>query len=164
MEDIMEKFTFFWRSDSPFSQWYPTRFEIDSIVFNCAEQYMMFGKAKLFGDHEIACKILRSSSPIEQKKLGRKVKYFDQVKWNAESKPIVYKGNHAKFTQNPALLQKLLSTKGTTLVEASPVDKIWGIGLAEDDPRSLFRKTWQGENWLGEVLTQLREDLLRRQY
>jgi ribA/ribD-fused uncharacterized protein len=155
----MEKFTFFWRTESPFSQWHPSRFEVDGMVFNCAEQYMMYGKAKLFGDDEIAREILRSNSSIEQKKLGRKVKNFDQAKWEAECKRIVYDGNYAKFTQNKDLLEKLLQTAGTTLVEASPVDTIWGIGLAEEDPRSLNRMTWQGKNWLGEVLTHVREDL-----
>ncbi|MBW5447656.1 DUF1768 domain-containing protein [Cohnella sp. CFH 77786] len=159
----MEKFTFFWRTESPFSQWHPARFEAAGIVFQCAEQYMMYEKAKLFGDEDVASQILRTNSPVEQKKLGRKVKSFDQAKWEAECKRIVYEGNYAKFTQNQALLQKLLQTAGTTLVEASPVDCIWGIGLAEDDPRSRHRKTWRGKNWLGEVLTQLREDLLNKE-
>lgn len=156
----MEKFTFFWRTESPFSQWHPARFILNGITFNCVEQYMMYAKAKLFGDEEMAKLILRAKSPIEQKKLGRQVKSFDRAKWESHCKQIVYDGNHAKFTQNEDLLQILLQTAGTTLVEASPVDSIWGVGLAEDDPRIQDRKTWRGKNWLGEVLTRVREDLL----
>lgn len=155
----MEKFTFFYRSKSPFSQWHPSYFEIEGISFSCAEQYMMYGKAKLFGDEEIAQKILAAKQPREQKRLGRKVRNFDPKIWEENAKAIVYKGNYAKFTQNEALKSALLSTKGTTLVEASPTDKIWGIGLSESDARAYDRSTWQGTNWLGEVLTQLREAL-----
>ncbi|NDI35490.1 NADAR family protein [Chengkuizengella sediminis] len=156
----MEKFTFFWRTASPFSQWHKCNFIVDQILFNCTEQYMMFMKAKLFEDHLIAEKILKSSSPSDQKKLGRKVKNFDQEIWESNCKKIVYDGNFAKFTQNKQLKQKLLETKGTTIVEASPVDPIWGVGLSEDNPKILNRKTWKGTNWLGEILTQIREDMI----
>ncbi|MDP5274204.1 NADAR family protein [Chengkuizengella axinellae] len=158
----MEKFTFFWRTASPFSQWHRCHITVDGILFNCAEQYMMYKKAKLFDDHQIADKILKSSSPSEQKKLGRKVKGFDKDVWEANCKQVVYDGNYAKFTQNKQLKQKLLETKGTTIVEASPVDPIWGVGLSEDDPRILDRKTWKGTNWLGEILTQVREDIIAK--
>ncbi len=155
-----EKFTFFWRSESPFSNWYLADFEIDGIKFNCSEQYMMYGKALLFDDQEIAEKILKSSNPGSQKALGRKVKKFNQKIWVENAKNIVYKANEAKFKQNENLLKRLLKTKGTTLVEASPVDPIWGIGLAEDNPKAHDRRKWRGKNWLGQVLTQLREDIL----
>lgn len=158
-----EKFTFFYRTASEFSQWHPCEFEIDGNHFNCAEQWMMYGKATLFGDEEIAQKILRTSHPRDQKKLGRKVKNFDDATWQANAKEIVYQGNYAKFTQNDKLKEVLLATAGTTLVEASPTDKIWGIGLDENDARAYSRETWQGTNWLGEVLTQLREDLLKQE-
>jgi hypothetical protein len=155
----MEKFTFFYRSKHPFSQWYPCSFEIDNIIFNCTEQYMMYGKALLFEDEEIAQKILTKSQPRDQKALGRQVKNFVQEVWEKEAKNIVYKANYAKFSQNENLKRFLLATAGTTLVEASPTDHIWGIGLSEDNPDSLDRSKWKGTNWLGEVLTQLREDL-----
>lgn len=158
--NIMEKFTFFWRTQSPFSQWHPARFIVDGIEFNCAEQYMMYMKAKLFNDEEIAQKILDTELPSQQKALGRKVKHFDQEKWESNCKKFVYDGNYAKFTQNEELKKVLINTNGTTLVEASPTDCIWGVGLSEDDPRIQDRSTWRGKNWLGEVLTQLREDLL----
>lgn len=120
---------------------------------------MMHQKALLFGDQAIADKILKSSSASVQKKLGRQVANFNQTVWEAECKRIVYEGNEAKFTQNNDLLEALLATRGTTLVEASPDDQIWGVGLAEEDPRIRNRRTWRGTNWLGEILTQLRENI-----
>jgi ribA/ribD-fused uncharacterized protein len=156
----MEKFTFFYRTESPFSQWHPARFVVNDISFNCAEQYMMFRKAMLFGDKETMEKILLADSPGEQKQLGRMVRGFQKELWEAQCKSFVYDANYAKFTQNQHLLEKLLATKGTTLVEASPTDRIWGVGLLENNTAILDRKTWQGTNWLGEVLTNLRESLL----
>ncbi len=155
----MEKFTCFWKSESPFSQWYPSTFTVGGVTFNCTEQYMMYKKAKLFNDGEMAKKILQSDSPAKQKQLGRKVNNFNQKVWERSCKQIVYDGNYAKFSQNEPLKKHLLKTAGTTLVEASPRDQIWGVGLAEDDPRIQNRSTWQGKNWLGEVLTKVREDL-----
>lgn len=155
-----ERFLFFYRDASPFSQWYPASFELEGQQFTSAEQYMMYGKAQLFGDRDIAARILQADHPRQQKALGRQIQRFDDELWNREAKNIVYRGNHAKFTQNPELLLVLLATAGQTLVEASPTDRIWGIGLSEDDPRIHQRATWRGTNWLGEVLTQLREDLL----
>ncbi len=157
----MSQYTFFWKSHSPFSQWYLCNFVVDGIEFNCAEQYMMYKKAELFSDLETAKKILESTSPAKQKKLGRQVKGFDQQIWDQHCKQIVYEGNYAKFTQNPDLKEELLKTKGTILVEASPVDRIWGVGLSEEDPRILNPKEWRGRNYLGEILTKLREDLMK---
>lgn len=156
----MEKFTFFYRTESPFSQWHPADFEIGGVHYNCAEQYMMYRKAILFGDMEAAGKIQSALTPREQKEHGRHVRSFDKTLWEAHCKQFVYEANHAKFTQNPHLLKMLLATKGTTLVEASPTDRIWGVGLEEHDPRIKSRATWRGSNWLGEILTKLREDLL----
>ena len=151
---------FFW--DGIYSQWYPSKFKDNTgKVFSCAEQYMMYHKAKMFKDNEIAKKIMSTTSPKEQKALGRKVKNFNEGVWNGVAKQIVYSGNRFKFTQNKRLLDQLLQSAPKTLVEASPYDKIWGIGLAEDDKRAQDRSTWQGKNWLGEVLTNLRNDLLK---
>ncbi|OPH47867.1 GTP cyclohydrolase [Paenibacillus ferrarius] len=155
----MERFTFFWRTESPFSQWHPCRFVIAGISFNCAEQYMMYMKAISFEDNKMADKILGSHSPSEQKRLGRSVSNFSADQWQLVCKQIVYDANYAKFTQNPELRTRLLATSGTTIVEASPDDRIWGIGLAEDHPHARNRSKWRGTNWLGEILTQLREDL-----
>lgn len=155
----MEKFTFFWRTASPFSQWFPADFTVNGVQYTSAEQYMMHQKALLFGDQNNADKIMRTRSASVQKKLGRQVTGFDQTVWEGECQRIVYEGNRAKFTQNEDLLAALLATRGTTLVEASPDDRIWGVGLAEEDPRIHNRRTWRGTNWLGEVLTRLREEI-----
>jgi ribA/ribD-fused uncharacterized protein len=122
---------------------------------------MMAEKAKLFGDEETREEILFSKDPGKQKELGRKVKNFNSDVWTENAKKIVYNGCHLKFTQNPKLLKTLLDTEGTLLVEASPYDKIWGIGLGEDDPKIHDPKNWRGTNWLGEVLTDLRDNLLK---
>lgn len=160
-----EKFTFFW--NGPFSQWYPSYFEIEEIEYNCAEQYMMAEKARLFGDEETLDMIMEAEDPKTQKKLGRLVEDFDQDEWEAiedNGHPycwnVVWKGNVAKFNQNSYLLEELFATAGTILVEASPFDVIWGIGLREDDPLALDRDNWRGANWLGEVLTDVREHLM----
>ncbi|MBY0206286.1 MULTISPECIES: NADAR family protein [Paenibacillus] len=157
----MEKFTFFWQTASPFSQWFKADFTVDGVQYTSAEQYMMHQKALLFGDQQIADKIMKTRSASVQKKLGRQVTGFDQTIWESECQRIVYEGNQAKFTQNEDLLAALLATQGTTLVEASPDDRIWGVGLAEEDPRIRNRKTWRGTNWLGEILTRLREEIGR---
>ena len=161
---MKEQFTFFW--NGPFSQWYPSHFEIDGRMFINAEQFMMYSKAMMFKDEEAASKIMKSTNPKEQKALGRKVKNFNIETWSAASGPriprawsIVRKGSWNKFSQNPNLLKVLADTAGTTLVEASPYDKIWGIGLGEWDDRKFLRENWQGTNWLGEILTNVRFDL-----
>ena len=156
-----EEFEFFWSNKSPFSNWYKVDFELEGLWFNCSEQYMMYKKAMLFNNQEIADEIMNTSSQSKQKALGRKVKDFDAKVWKTNCKQIVYDANKAKFLQNENILKHLLKTDGKTLVEASPVDTIWGIGLAEDDPRAQNRHTWRGMNWLGEVLTKLREDLIK---
>lgn len=157
------KYTFFYKTRHPFSNWHPCSFiDTEGNEYNCSEQYMMAEKAKLFGDEEIREEILFAKHPRDQKELGRKVKNFNSDVWTKHCKEIVYRGCYLKFSQNPKLLEVLNSTKGTLLVEASPYDKIWGIGLGEDDPRIHDPKNWQGTNWLGEVLTQLRDDMLSK--
>ena len=160
----MSQYIFFWKQEEKpygcFSQWYRSSFQVDDLHFNCAEQYMMWSKAMLFQDEESSQKILAESRPWEQKILGRGVKNFDTKVWEKNCKDIVYRGNYHKFTQNPQLKEILFSTEGYELVEASPVDRVWGIGLAETDPRARRKHQWRGTNWLGEVLTKLREDLI----
>lgn len=155
----MSAFTFFFTEASPFSNWYPCRFVVDGIEFNCTEQHMMHGKAMLFGDTDVAAEVLAAAHPREHKALGRKVKNFDDHVWRRERVRIVTAGNRAKFTQNPDLLAQLLATAGTTLVEASPYDKIWGIGLDAKDPRASDPAQWKGQNLLGKLLTELRDEL-----
>jgi ribA/ribD-fused uncharacterized protein len=160
-----EEFHLFW--GGTFSQWLPADMEIDGVTYSCCEQYMMAEKARLFKDEEALEKIMSTRNPREQKAIGRKVKNFVKEEWEKiqmNGKPfcwnVVYKANEAKFTQNPGLLEDLVRTKGKTLVEASPYDKIWGIGRGEEDSRALSRNTWDGLNWLGEVCTELREALI----
>lgn len=141
-----------------FSQWHKSKFVIEGITFTHAEQYMMYGKAMLFGDTVTAQKILKATHPKEQKSLGRQVQNYDEAVWVKHREDVVYKGNYAKFTQNPKMLEELLTTTGI-LVEASPYDRIWGIGRGLKDPLALDPKTWNGLNLLGFVLTKLREDL-----
>jgi ribA/ribD-fused uncharacterized protein len=159
----MSKFTFFFTEANPFSQWYPCAFTVGDNTFNCAEQYMMHGKAVLFGDTASAQKILAAAHPRQHKALGRKVTPFDVAQWNRERIAIVRAGNAAKFTQNRDLLAQLLATAGTELVEASPYDKIWGIGLAATDERAQDPTKWKGQNLLGKILTELRDHLLAAQ-
>jgi len=118
---------------------------------------MFARKAILFNDMESYRKIMESNSPREQQKLGRLVKNFDQKIWDANKVGIVTLGNIFKFSQNEELKQILLSTKGTILVEASPFDKIWGVGLGVEDPNITNMSKWKGENLLGYILTNVRD-------
>jgi len=154
-----EKFTLFW--NGPYSQWNMAPFTVDEVEYNCCEQYMMAQKAVMFMDDKMFDEIMASNSPRQQKACGRKVKNFNAADWDSKARDIVYKANYAKFSQNKDLLKILMNTKGTTLVEASPYDKIWGIGMKSDNPKAQNRETWNGKNWLGEAITKVREDLIK---
>ena len=142
------------------SQWYPCKFEVDNITYTSAEQYMMAEKAKLFGDEEIRTQILNTSDPRKCKALGRKVKNFDKDLWNQNKIQIVNQGNKEKFMQNDTLKQFLLSTGDKVLVEASPTDRIWGIGLGKNNPDALDPAKWRGKNLLGFSLMNVRESIV----
>ena len=122
------------------------------------EQYMMAGKALLFGDVPSMDAIMHSSSPKEQKGLGRLVRHFNKDVWDRHARNLVYVGTSLKFEQDATSKLTLLGTEGA-LAEANPYDKVWGIALAEDNPDAKDNSKWQGTNWLGQVLTQLRHDL-----
>ena len=154
---ITDKYIFFW--GGTYSQWCPSPFEIGGVKYNCTEQYMMAQKALLFGDEVSYDEIMETSKPMTQKAIGRRVKGFDKDKWEAVCRQIVYDANYAKFTQNPAMMAELLATGDREIVEASPEDKIWGIGLHESDDRVHDKSKWQGTNWLGEAIMQVREKL-----
>ena len=163
------KFLFFWghtengaeTTKACFSQWYSCKFVVDKITYHTAEQYMMAQKALLFNDDEIFHKIMSSKSPKEYKELGRKIKNFSDSKWNENKYQIILKGNIAKFSQNKKLKVFLLNTGTKILVEASPYDKIWGIGLSADQENIKNPLTWNGENLLGFALMEVR-DLLNK--
>ena len=155
----MSQFTFFY--GGPFSQWYKAPIIIDGVYYSTAEQYMMAKKALLFNDTETHKKIMDAKHPKDQKQYGREVKGFKPDVWNAVCKQYVYEANYAKFTQNEDLYNELMASKGTELVETSP-DLIWGCGLYEDNPLINDKSNWTGTNWLGEIITQVREDLIAK--
>ena len=152
-----ENFIFFY--GGIYSQWYPSNFVIDGVEYNCAEQYMMAKKALCFQDYDSLAKIMNSTNPAEQKAVGRLVKNFKPELWANVSRKIVFDANYAKFTQNQILKDQLLATGSKELVEASPTDRIWGIGLAESNPLAWNKETWNGTNWLGEEIMNVRRIL-----
>ncbi|MFJ9842915.1 NADAR family protein [Kitasatospora sp. NPDC101155] len=141
------------------SQWWPGRFTVDGVTYASAEHWMMAGKARMFGDEAIEQRVLKARTPAEAKKLGRLVKGFDDQEWTAGRFELVVEGNVAKFSQDEALRDYLLGTGGRVLVEASPVDRIWGIGLAADDIRAERPLEWRGLNLLGFALMEARARL-----
>lgn len=151
-----DKFVLFW--GGPFSQWYEYDMVIHGVTYNCAEQFMMAMKARFFGDFEAHKKIMATGEPSRQKSLGRTVKNFDVARWDAVSRRFVFIANYVKF-QNPLLRAVLMDTGDREIVEASPYDRIWGIGLGVEDPRALDKSLWQGKNWLGQVLVDVRTRL-----
>lgn len=141
------------------SQWWPAQFTEDGVLYRTAEHYMMIHKAKLFGDEEILLKMLQKESPKDVKNLGRQIRNFDPQIWDKHKFQIVKQGNYLKFSQNEPLKHFLQQTTNKVLVEASPVDPIWGIGLAEDSPQVTNPREWKGENLLGFALMEVRDEL-----
>lgn len=152
-----DKFKFFY--GGYLSQWASSKFTIEGKEYLTAEQFMMAMKANYFGDTAIEAKIMATADPSEQKAFGRQVANFDREAWDAVSRGYVYQGNMAKFTQNTHLGDLLLDTGDKELVEASPYDKIWGIGLSTYSADRFDKTKWKGTNWLGEVLMKVRADL-----
>ena len=146
---------------SCFSQWWISSFMHDGEPFCCMEQCMMLGKAKLFRDEQAKEQIRASRDPQKIKALGRGVQGFDSKLWDQAKYPLVLTGNYNKFVQNPRLRNFLLSTGDSILVEASPYDNIWGIGLAADDPRAKDPRQWLGSNLLGFALMEVRDEIRR---
>ncbi|MEV6243855.1 NADAR family protein [Lentzea sp. NPDC051838] len=162
------KFLFFWghrpeRDGSIgkgcLSQWWPCTFDVDGVSFASAEHYMMWRKALLFDDTAVAAEVLAARTPAEAKALGRKVSGFSESAWVAARMEIVVAANLAKFGQDPALRSYLLGTGTRVLVEASPLDRVWGIGLEASDPRASDPAAWLGQNLLGEALMEVRAEL-----
>lgn len=123
---------------------------------------MMAEKARLFGDKASEQSILVAETPDQAKSLGRKVSGFSSDVWEQHRFEIVVDGNLHKFTQRPELTRFLVSTGNKVLVEASPVDAIWGIGLSEDDARVTNPLEWPGENLLGFALMRVRDQLIKK--
>jgi len=159
----MMKYTFFWQSRSPFSNWYPSKFTWNGIEFTRGEQYMMYRKATLFGSTDIAAKIMATDDPKTQKDLGRLVKNYDDKVWLEYRFDIMVEGLFEKFDQIPKLKQALLDTGDTILAEASPYDLVWGIGYLATDAEAQDQSKWRGQNLLGKVLMKVRCMLVKQQ-
>ncbi|EFL35198.1 conserved hypothetical protein [Streptomyces viridochromogenes DSM 40736] len=162
------KYLYFWghrpRPDgrigpSCLSQWWPAPFTVDGVAYATAEHWMMAGKARLFGDADAERAVLAAGHPAEAKKAGRLVRGFDEAIWRRERFRIVVEGSVHKFGAHPELRGFLLNTGERVLVEASPVDRVWGIGLAADDEAAADPERWRGLNLLGFALMEARERL-----
>ena len=165
---LQPKYLFFWGHTAGkggqggkecLSQWYPAVFVVDGVRYATAEHYMMAEKARLFGDEETRERIVAAAHPSLAKNLGREVQGFTQTTWEQHRFDIVVQGNIAKFGQNPALKTFLLNTGHRILVEASPMDRIWGIGWSENDPQAQNPEQWRGLNLLGFGLMVVRSRL-----
>jgi len=157
------EFIFFWKpGDAPydcFGQWQPSEFREEIFSYSCAEQYMMAKKAQIFEDEEIKKMIMETADPKQIKSLGRKVKNFDEKTWDKLKYSVVLNGNYHKFAQNKEMREMLLSTDNKILVEASPLDTIWGIGYSFENPNSANPKHWRGLNLLGFALMEVRDEI-----
>ena len=143
---------------SCFSQWWDGHpFSEKGIIYKTAEHYMMAGKARLFNDTEFLQKIIDSNHPDEAKKLGRMVRNFDQKTWVENRQKIVTNGNFLKFSQHEELKQFLKNTNTRILVEASPRDRIWGIGMSKNHENAYTPSLWRGQNLLGFCLMEVRD-------
>lgn len=165
-ENKINKYLFFWKpnknltNETCFSQWQPSLFEIDGVVYNCAEQYMMSQKAKLFKDEYIYDLVMDSIKPQDMIKLGRKVKNFNESIWDKNKYSIIFDANYNKFSQNEKMKKFLLSTNDKVIVEASPYDKVWGVGMDSNNRKIYNPNNWRGENLLGFIIMEVR-DLLK---
>jgi hypothetical protein len=142
------------------SNWEPSPFVIDGKRYGCVEQWMMASKARLFGDKQAERHIMESPDPSDQKRYGRIVKGYDDRRWAAVRYKVVLQGTLEKYRQNPHLMRKLLDTGGLVFVEASPTDKIWGIGMRASDPNSGDPSKWRGQNLLGKAITEAKGILM----
>ena len=150
----------FWGGEM--SQWYPSKLVIDGIEYPTAEHYMMAEKARCFDDEESLHKILATQNPSKAKKLGRQINGFNDLEWDVVKYAVVVRANEVKFGEDPELLEFLLWTDARILVEASPYDVVWGIGMAEDDPDVHDPTLWKGQNLLGFAIMDVRYKLLGR--
>lgn len=167
-QDARVKYLFFWGNQpskdstvtkSCLSQWWLADFVVAGITYRSTEHWMMAEKARLFNDDKALAQVLAAKSPAEAKKLGREIQHFEPGIWEAHKVEVVTAGNLHKFSQHKELAKFLLSTGDRVLVEASPVDAIWGIGLAADSPDADNPVRWQGPNLLGFALMEVRDQL-----
>ena len=143
-----------------FSNWYPAQFEYAGQQFANSEQFMMYHKVLMFHKHDLARQIMETADPARCKRIARqKFPEFDPIVWENTCRTIVKRGVRAKFSQNKDILQKLVSTGNELLAECSPFDKKWGVGIDIMDPDRTDISKWKGENLLGRVLMEVREEL-----
>jgi len=170
-KEITVDYFFFWGhtpkipggiEKSCLSQWYPSPFVVDNIVYYTAEHWMMARKAELFGDNDALSKILSTTKPGTAKALGRKVENFDATLWSTQSYHFVVTGNIHKFSQHESLKSFLVKTGNKIIVEASPRDNIWGIGLSQTSEKAMDPFTWRGTNRLGFALMEVRDEILKQ--
>ncbi|WP_394749976.1 NADAR family protein [Spongiimicrobium salis] len=171
-KNLKFKYLFFWGhtpskdgtiSSTCLSQWWAGHpFEENGIIYQSTEHYMMAGKAKLFNDHEMLQKIMESKHPAEAKKYGRMVRNFDAIEWENHRCRIVIHGNFLKFSQHAELKDFLFKTKERIIVEASPRDRIWGIGMSKNHESASEPKNWRGQNLLGFCLMEVRDRFLNQ--
>ncbi len=141
------------------SNWFLSDFTKNNTTFSSMEQYMMYQKAKLFQDNDIASKILQTSDAGKIKALGRSVKNYDDTIWNGTRQIIVYEGLLEKFRQNEQLRKKLIETGNAILAECVVQDKIWGIGLSMKNEKRFDMTQWKGQNLLGFSIMMVRKAL-----
>ena len=147
---IKNGYQLFWRGY--LSNWYPSPFVLESVSYSCMEQFMMAEKARIFKDTATWTKIMNTSIPKEQKDLGRQVSNYNEEVWSNCRFDIVSKGIVQKFKQNQELLEMFLDTGNNILVEASPYDTVWGIGMSVNDDGAFEPSKWKGQNLLGKAL------------
>jgi ribA/ribD-fused uncharacterized protein len=153
-----EYLAFFNESDIP-SHWHRCEFVYRGLVFNHVEKFMMVAKARLFGDHRSAERIMNADAPQQCKIFGRQVEGFDQATWDRFKYPIIVVGNREKYKQNPGLARFLLDTDPYILVEGNPRDRVYGVGLHKNDPAIGDPANWRGENLCGKANMEVREEL-----
>ncbi|MEF9906667.1 NADAR family protein [Streptomyces sp. P9-A2] len=141
------------------SQWWPSPFTVDGVTYTTAEHWMMAAKARIFADPEAERKILAAEHPADAKKEGRLVRHFDDAVWRRERFRVVVEGSTHKFAAHADLRAFLLNTGDRVLVEASPRDRVWGIGLGAKNERAANPAQWRGANLLGFALMQARTRL-----
>lgn len=158
---ITDEFVFFWGKEDVFSNFYYSPFKHQGILFKWSEQAVMYRKAKLFGADKIAEQILKAQTPKACKDLGRSREIpFDESVWYENRERIYKEVLLDKFSSNDVIMAQLTYTMNKTLVEASPYDKIWGIGLSADHPHAEIPSKWKGLNLLGNVLMEVRAELI----
>lgn len=163
--NVNERYTFFWHeyeNNGCFSNWYERPFIVDGITYYHTGQYVMAQKARLFHDDVSFERIMKTKDPRVCKRIGREVTPFVAEVWEENRYQIVRTGNVAKFEQHPDLRKLLMDTCGTTLVEASPKDSVWGIALSAEDAKRIPEEKWPGQNLLGKVLMDIRADFIGR--